>query len=381
MLYKFASSDILINTLEAHPKCEFFIYDNNIFYNKFPLQSGSYSNNIKHIPPGYISLYEMNIDRPANGLIYPFITKDGTQGTFKSVSTDDYNSQFQYGDTITGSYPMSASISLEHFSAFEERPHIRALQNVFNDYKKYSMHYAYSSSYGNKAEQPITLVSIPSIFYGSEIEKGSVHLKFFYTGSLIAELHDKNKNGELIQVTGSAGIDTVAGVVLYGEGFVSLTGSRNLDTNAHDYAYGATSGSNPIRPNWQWWGSTLFTNVPEASYLLEFRGIQQTNVVTMFCRAPHSELNYSNNPTYIEYGQEGLQPNTGSQYYIEQQKNIKNTVSSSYADPTGSFQKQTFISKILLYDDKKNVIGAVNIATPVRKTEDRDITFKLTYDI
>ena len=60
---------------------------------------------------------------------------------------------------------------------------------------------------------------------------------------------------------------------------------------------------------------------------------------------------------------------------------IKNVASSSYADPTGSFQKTTYISSIGIYDEDKNLIGVAKVATPVKKTENREFTFKLKLDI
>ena len=63
------------------------------------------------------------------------------------------------------------------------------------------------------------------------------------------------------------------------------------------------------------------------------------------------------------------------------QVEVKNIVSSSYPDPTGSFEKTTYISKIGIYDDEKNLIGVAKVANPVKKTEDREFTFKLKLDI
>ena len=60
---------------------------------------------------------------------------------------------------------------------------------------------------------------------------------------------------------------------------------------------------------------------------------------------------------------------------------IKNTVSSSYSDPTGSLKKTTYITKVGIYDDKKKLIGIASVAKPIKKTEDRDLTFKLKLDI
>ena len=104
----------------------------------------------------------------------------------------------------------------------------------------------------------------------------------------------------------------------------------------------------------------------------------------MFANAPKGRLNHSNNPTYIEFGQSGstTSPRTGEQRYIESQNiSIKNTVSSSFPDPTGTFQKQTWISKIGIYDEDKNLIGIAKVANPVKKTEEREFTFKLKLDI
>ena len=71
------------------------------------------------------------------------------------------------------------------------------------------------------------MISIPSIFYGNRIEPGSI-IKWYFTGSLVAELQDTKQNGELIEVTGD-NVDAVAGVVLYDEGFILLTGSWALN--------------------------------------------------------------------------------------------------------------------------------------------------------
>ena len=58
----------------------------------------------------------------------------------------------------------------------------------------------------------------------------------------------------------------------------------------------------------------------------------------------------------------------------------KNIFRSPYPDATSSFRKQTYISKIGIYDERRNLIGIAKLATPVKKTEDRDYTFKLKLD-
>ena len=49
-----------------------------------------------------------------NGLIYPYVTKDGTRVSLSSVTTgSSFDLDFQYGDVVSGSYPLSASITRE----------------------------------------------------------------------------------------------------------------------------------------------------------------------------------------------------------------------------------------------------------------------------
>ena len=68
--------------------------------------------------------------------------------------------------------------------------------------------------------------------------------------------------------------------------------------------------------------------------------------------------------------------------YLENNEQIaKNIVSSSFVDLTGSYEKQTYISKIGLFDKNKNLIAIAKLATPIKKTSNRELTFKLKLDI
>ena len=103
--------------------------------------------------------------------------------------------------------------------------------------------------------------------------------------------------------------------------------------------------------------------------------------MTLFATAPQNALNHSNNPTYRSR-ESALTLTTGSTGYTQNpEMTIKNIVSSSYADPTGSFQKTTYLSKIGIYDEDKNLIAIAKMARPVRKTAERALTFKIKLDI
>lgn len=384
MLKKFKKNDIFINTMKTHPQSEFFIYEAKKYYNNEP----------RHIDKPYRYYYETGyIDvnpyphplTGADGFLatarpYPFVTKNGTLTAFRSTTVSAFNSDFSYGDTITGSYPMTASISRDYYAASAARKNITALSNTLLHYKPLSS--VYNLDYSTKA---LSLISIPSIFYGSSIKKGSVKLKFYLTGTLIGELQDSKQNGELIEVSGS-NTGSVAGLVLYNEGFLILTGSWNLNSShTENYIVPAASDN----PKWVHFGTTGSatavsdgTHVPSSSFGLSFEGTNYTNVITMLATADRGEFNHSNNPTFVKYNATSSYATTGSGYFREnKRRQIKNTVTASFTDSTGSFERQTYISRIAIYDDNKNLIAIAKPAAPIRKREKDAYTFKLKLDI
>lgn len=419
-VYKFNRGDIFYNRIKAYPKFGFYVYNGTTYINNQVASSGSLTNTPVGLKSGFVNLYEMNVDRVEDntsgrvmfgatpydikdtGVVYPFIMKDSTLSAFKTVSAGSF-ATFGYGTVMSSSYPMTASLRREYYQLGISRPRITALKNTMNFYTPLSDHYAYSSSLGDKALQDMSLISIPSIMYGSSIKKGTVSLKYYLSGTLLAELQDTGRNGELIQVTGSTyatteGDGKVAGVVLYNEGFIILTGSWHLEQKTADYGSGSTgrdylTNGDPEPSQWRHWGHTMEgdgqslktgddASTEYISFGLDYMGTNYVPVMTMLAHAPKGELNYSNNPTFIEYGQQKkMTPLTGSAFYKEQSTiSAKNTMTSSYADPTGSYQKQTFISKIGLYDKDNNLIAIATLANPVKKLEDLDYTFKLKLD-
>ena len=413
--YEFTENDLFHNVIEANPKIEFLIHDRKVYYNGEKPEESTHTpeQNVKHIPSGFLSLYEININRPEDELIYPFITKDGTAMAFSTVSTTAFQS-FSYGDILSGSYPLSASISIDRYvasgSAFYEecgkdRPRILALKNTLNYYKPVSPHYGIDSPSGNKLEDELTLISVPSIFYGSCIERGTVKLDYYIDGELLARLEDVNKNGELIQTVGDDNLGEVAGTVLYNEGFILLTGTWELSSEVeerYNYCPDPINADTPIdRPRWIYFGTQGYMNedgeledflgiedtststaVINSSFYLSMNGTNYIPTLTMLAHAKKGELNHSNNPTYLTSGQEDVRMSySGETNYTEKDSlEIKNTVYSPYRDPEPAFKKQTWISKIGIYDENRNLIAIAKLARPILKTEDREFTFKLKLD-
>ena len=100
----------------------------------------------------------------------------------------------------------------------------------------------------------------------------------------------------------------------------------------------------------------------------------------MFAHAARGELNNSNNPTFIKYGQPMLEATSSFQYLENQTLEIKNVVSSSFQE-TGSFEKTVYISSIGIYDDDMNLVGTAKLANPIRKREKDTYTFKMKMDL
>jgi len=389
MFYKFSKSDVFYNQIKTHPNVNFKIYDGAVYYNNKAKVSGSFVDNVGGVATGKIDLYENNVDRPVGQRIYPFITKNSSLTAFKTISTSEFNNDFAYGDVITGSYPLSAGISIDRYVAGTSRPHVVALGNIFNRYTIRSVHYANVSSLGDKTQQEIKLINIPSIFYGSSIEKGSVSCKFYVTGVLAAELRDNKGNGELRQhLPADANSGSVAGVVLYGEGFLALTGSWSIHPT-HSERYDIYAPATLKSPRWLDFGTTGsttptdLTNVASSSFEIDFNGTNFVPVVTMFAHAPKAQLNYSSNPTFITYGQSGSNTahTSSTQYRESDTLEIKNIVKSNFIEPTASFDNVTYINSIGIFDRDRNLIGVAKLASPLRKRETDSFTFKLKYDL
>tara|TARA_R100001594_G_scaffold7061_3_gene19496 strand:- start:74 stop:1375 length:1302 start_codon:yes stop_codon:yes gene_type:complete len=430
--YKFKENDIFRNRIKTNPKVEFFVHRGATYYNNYSVSGSNPS-----VPEGHLSLYDLNVGRvdstteprqkllasdvgtfARSELIHSFISKGASQASFKTIAggpnDTEYFADKQWGDTISLTYPLTASLARHYFSASQgKRERLYALKNTLNYYSYLSPHYKVSSSHLNRdltassnvnperpagafGAVPVNLLSIPSIFYGSAIRKGSIELNYYVTGTLVAQAKDKNKNGDIIQVgpPGSRGSGSTIGVALYNEGFMLLTASYNLHGQYLDFFESGVAE----KPKWVNFGSKGFSNqrLVSSSFELKFEGTQYISTVTMLAHARKNDLEYSNNPTYKKQGQAIMLSPSGSiskydstypkvygtTMYIENNEQVaKNIISSSFIDSTGSYKKQTYISKIGIFDKHKNLIAIAKLATPIKKAIDRDLTFKLKLDI
>jgi hypothetical protein len=96
-----------------------------------------------------------------------------------------------------------------------------------------------------------------------------------------------------------------------------------------------------------------------------------------------NELNCSQNPTWLNYGQALTGAFSGSKEFREwDKKTIKNIVKTKWSGkPTGSFEKITYISTINIHNETGDIIARAKLATPTKKTEDRAFTYKIKLDV
>lgn len=390
-LHSFGPDDILQNRMVARPKFDFVMYSGSAYINN----DGEFLG--ENITTGTINLFEYNVDRNGStqNLIYPYVIKgSGLSGLIfrnNTLTSEQYGS-LDNNSVITGSYPLTSSITRQYFNAttypfpdgtdaakdtyVTNRKELIALQNTMNYYRYVSNEYAYTGSY---VSGTVNMLQIPSIMFGEQIKRGTVSLKFYYTGSLIDEATDSRQNGELISTMGGTSGSTV-GVVLYNEGFVLLTSSADISSNQDKY----TPGAGLENASWQYFGSYTTGFATASLFSLSFEGTQKIPTTTMFATAQPGDLNNSLNPTWVSSSAADWRSRTsvGDSGYIEPKETpIKNTIDSQYCNYEDEFQKQTFITEIGIFDKDKNLIGVAKLANPVQKKEADNYTFKLKLDM
>ncbi len=431
--FEFTPDDLFINRLKTYAEYNVFIYQSKMSVNRGVQPNGS----------GGLVVYDVNANRSGADKVYPFVESGSTKPIFKrqvyqpllkSFSSDyqfigQYWSQISgtskvasYGadtvtvggmDAYTSSYssesPIRRSLNsrvaenqVNYFNltggqiqteslAIPRAMNITAsaLQNVARKYTTLSNHFIFRSSsvrsrdlVTGSAGDNINFITIPSMYYGSTIKKGSVELNYYITGSKIATCADINHNGTLIGTTGSTS-GSVVGLVLYDEGVIMLTSSNAIapnDDNGIIY-----DGVSALTSSWLYYGTTLndgtgsSNTLASASYDLNFKGTNYVNSLTMFAHAKKGHLNHSNNPTYRDLSVQKINTTGSGLTFVEGTTALANVVSASYV--SASFEKTTYISKVHIYDEDGNLIAITSMAKPIKKTLTDEFTFKMKLDL
>lgn len=432
--FEFTPDDLFINRLKTYAEYNVFIYQSKMSINRGVQPNGS----------GGLVVYDINANRSGTDKVYPFVESGSTKPIFKNqvyqpllknFSSDAYFTglysnrlaanqkiaTYGAGTTVvdgvtlyTSSYgaespikrnltSLAATTEVNFYNITSSQIQITvdfpftaatnvtasALQNVARKYTILSDHFIFRSSsirsrdlVTGSAGDNINFITIPSMYYGSTIKKGSVELNYYITGSKIATCADTNHNGTLIGTTGSTS-GSVVGLVLYDEGIIMLTSSVNIEEGNHEIQYDGSSTT--ISGSWLYYGTTLndgtgsSNTLASASYDLNFKGTNYVNSLTMFAHAKKGHLNHSNNPTYRDLSVDKINTTGSGLTFVEGTTALANVVSASYV--SASFEKTTYISKVHIYDEDGNLIAITSMAKPIKKTLTDEFTFKMKLDL
>lgn len=400
-LKKFYPGDIINTVLETKPEINFIVHSGRVYLQRERPVTGDFENSIKHVNSGHVSLYEMNINRPADSMISSYIEKSSTRYAFGSVTGSQFDDDniYAYGDKITSAYPLSASISRIYIPKGDSHPsgdpssgdyvtvhgnkkYIRALQNPINS----TGHFGSTGDYSHLNRSSVNLICVPGIFYGSSMDPGSIELNYYITGALCATARDLYGDGRIIQTYPTTGSESV-GLAIYNQGILALTGSKVLSHANLSYVDNFLSDSTTTGSTWLTFGTgmpqvgTAITSgsTPNSSYSISFKGVNSIPTMTMFAYSKKGEDNFSHNPTFLKSISSARAELTENQY-SESKREIKKINKSVYADYDEEFDNNTYISKVGIYDENKNLIAVATLANPIKKTEKRDFMIKMKMD-
>ena len=431
--FEFTPDDLFINRLKTYAEYNVFIYQSKMSINRGVQPNGS----------GGLVVYDINANRSGTDKVYPFVESGSTKPIFKrqvyqpllKSFSSEYQFIGQYWSQISGASKVAAygdgtvfisgSLTPSYTSSYGSESPIKrnltntitqteasyfnltasgiqtttltisrtmnitasALQNVARKYTTLSNHFIFVSSSIRSRDlvydsNDINFITIPSMYYGSTIKKGSVELNYYITGSKIATCADTNHNGTLIGTAGSTS-GSVVGLVLYDEGIIMLTSSNPIaPSDNNGIIYDEVSA---LTSSWLYYGTTLndgtgsSNTLASASYDLNFKGTNYVNSLTMFAHAKKGHLNHSNNPTYRDLSVQKINTTGSGLTFVEGTTALANVVSASYV--SASFEKTTYISKVNIYDEDGNLIAITSIAKPIKKTLTDEFTFKMKLDL
>lgn len=297
----------------------------------------------------YILYKDSSLDRP----------KQLSKSTFASAS---YGTEYIY-DPLDNPYTFYWFSGSADFSSADYKK-LKSLKNTINYYSGVDDLF----NFNNFLNVTSSLICFSSNYLGSGLQKGSVALTIHCSGTMIDTATDAKENGIL-----SSSLNGKIGIVLYKEGFILLNNTAILTASQFTF-----NGVNDY-PRWTNFYANDVTNTA-ITCDIEFLGVNTVPINTVYAVANKNELNHSNNLTYLQSG--SYTYSTGSSFFKENERMaIQNVVASPFISGSANFEKETFITRIGLYDKDKKVIGYASLANPVRKTENREFIFKLKIDI
>ena len=121
---KFSENQVFTNFLKTHPQIRADFHNGGACYNENINQGAQ-------VLSGTLSLYEYNVNREDDSLIFPFITKDAAKNSFTVTTNSTYNA-LNIGATIAGTYPLTSSISRQYPMSTTYKSALKTSLNHYN---------------------------------------------------------------------------------------------------------------------------------------------------------------------------------------------------------------------------------------------------------
>ena len=119
-------------------------------------------------------------------------------------------------------------------------------------------------------------------------------------------------------------------------------------------------------------------SIVSSSCEVKFKGVNKIPTLTMFAFAEKGIYNFSTNPSFTVTS--SVAPSSTKEFYSERQRTIKNITTSDFENYDADFKSTTYISKVGIYDENKNLIAIAKLANPIKKTPDREYMIKMRLD-
>jgi hypothetical protein len=346
---KFEQNDIIRNTIISYPSYTIDMYNDSIYLNSVSSEGNQQQDKI-------------------------YLTSQ--------VSSSYFKRYFCRTDGNSDTYPV--------YSNYEVEPFLNSLYSSMNYYSVKSRYYNqtyYFDTGSNKllANSYFNLMKITPLLFGTKIRPGTINLEYYFTGSLISSATDHKKNGEIISNYGTTS-GSVIGIAFYSEGYILLTSSVALNSESEYFKMPTSSLGTPMtdNPKWCYFGCYQNTNIIDnyaidsSSYKISFEGVNETQVMTMFAHMPRNKYAWSNNLTFMSSSQVFK---TTIDSVKESDKEYIYATNGNITNYSSSYDPQTFLSKVLIYNQNKELLAVCSLSKNTLKRQKDNFSVKMTLDI
>lgn len=252
-----------------------------------------------------------------------------------------------------------------------KRMQFRSLKTLFNDAKLLSPRFDHDSL----MDDHLKIICLTTKPVSDGLEKGTVSLKWYQNGTLLAEASDSRENGELHQTYPAIVGDSLIGYVLYSHGIIVLFATDSLGGDAEAFFTDKTKSTlfgpmesydTPVDPSWVGFfnpGNDFDVGACNKS-VFEIHATSTNKIYSLMFDVGLKDLNWSTNPTFSSEGG-GL---------LATKSRVAETALSSGVAP------YVFVDTIDVYDSARKRIGFVELAQPLFFKNGREYSVKVKID-